>query len=83
MLALGFDDVEDYENMEDGELQNLRKALLSNNVPEGHVGKIVRAIKARRPAHVDVAPPPLAPSTPIPQPRARQPRQQRRQKSLQ
>ena len=49
MLALGFDDVDEFAFFEPEDVERMRTALLGKEVPAGHVDKIVRAVKARRP----------------------------------
>ena len=48
MLALGFDDVDEFEAFEDDALDRMRTALLEKDVPPGHVDKIVRAVRGRQ-----------------------------------
>ena len=57
---LGYDDVDDFENFDEGALKRLRAALEHEKIPAGHIDKLIRAITARRAAAVPQTPPPVA-----------------------
>ena len=63
MLALGYDDVDQFASFEPEDMERMRTALLQKEVPAGHVDKIVRAVKACRPLPEAVYP---SAGTPLP-----------------
>ena len=48
MLQLGYDDVSDFQNMTNEDLDTMLAALQDAQVPPGHVSKILRAVKGAR-----------------------------------
>ena len=46
LAALGYDDVDDFPNLEEAERSNLRAALGEAGLPACHVAKIMRKIEA-------------------------------------
>ena len=56
MLALGYDDVDEFEAFEDDALERMRTAPLEKDVPPGHVDKIVRAVRGRQKVPEAVSP---------------------------
>ena len=59
MVQAGYDDVDDFKNLDRTSLQRMRAALTKQAVPDGHVDKIARHMKGRSSAMV---PPPSAES---------------------
>ena len=47
LAALGYDDVDDFANFDEAARSRLRAALEGENIPGGHVEKILRAVAAR------------------------------------
>ena len=61
---LGYDDVGDFGQYSDVDLERMRAALTSNSMPAGHIDKFVRAIVKQRPP----AAPPAAAAALVPSP---------------
>ena len=48
LVKLGYEDVADYANFEEGDIADFKKALQDASVPPGHVGKLMRAVASSR-----------------------------------